>query len=355
MKSGLKWSLTAGAVLVVSGAIGALSVVGSLGGFDSVADNTAASCTRISGMPGAEDIEPDYATGFAYVSSDDRWAYASGDDRPGAIYRINMNEYGDAEPIIMSGTQGLDRFHPHGVSFYQDDGRKLLFVISHRVPEIPAEGHDIYVFEIQGTHLALVETLSDPGFRSPNDLVAVGARQFYFTNDRQNLEEDGALGEVLFGLAVSDIAYFDGEVSRVVADGLAFANGIQKSPAGDLIYATAYRGGTTLVYRRDKTEETLALLAVIETGSGPDNITIDEGGDVWVMAHVNTLATVAHAGDPNALAPARVYRIEPGATTAETVYENDGSTISAASVSVPYQNWLFMGAIYQDGVVACEM
>jgi arylesterase / paraoxonase len=351
----LKWSLIGLALIVGAAVSGVGWIVTSLGGFDGVDTTYAGSCSRIVGMPGAEDIEPDYATGFAYVSSDDRWAYAAGDDLSGAIFRINMNDEGVPTPVRMNGTEGLTKFHPHGISFYQDGERKLLFVISHRALEAPIAGHDIYVFEIVGTTLILVERFEDIGFKSPNDLAAVGPRQFYFTNDRRALEEGAALSELLLGLEVTDVSYFDGSKSSVVADGLAFANGVKVSADGLSLYATAFRGGVTNIYARDPVSNSLEFVRAFETANGPDNITLADDASLWVTAHVSALASTVHAGDPTALAPVQVFRIDPISQELEIRYEDNGALISAASVAVPFGDRLFIGSVYQDWVLACEM
>ncbi len=351
----LKWSLICLAVVVGLTVTGVSWIVSSLGGFDGVDTTYAGSCSRIVGMPGAEDIEPDYATGFAYVSSDDRWAYAAGDDRPGAIFRIDMNDEGIPTPVRMSGTEDLAKFHPHGISFYQDGTRKLLFVISHRAIEAPVAGHDIYAFEVLGTTLVLVERFEDIGFKSPNDLSAVGPRQFYFTNDRKALEEGAALPELLLGQEVTDVSYFDGSTSSIVAEGLAFANGVKVGADGLSLYATAFRGGVTNVYARDPVTNSLEFVRAYETANGPDNITLAEDGSIWVTSHVSALASTAHAGDPTALAPVQVFRIDPTTQELQTVYEDNGELISAASVAVPFGDKFFVGSVYQDWVLTCAM
>lgn len=354
MNTALKWTLIGIVGVVGLAAIGVGWLMSSLGGFETVEASYPDACTRIVDMPGAEDIAPDYSSGFAYVSSDDRWAYAAGDDKAGAIYRIDMKAEIHGAPVKMAGTENLKNFHPHGMDLFQDGDRKLLFVISHRAPEAPIAGHDIYVFEISDRSLQLVETFSGNAFRSPNDLVAVGPRQFYFSNDRANLEKDGALLEVLFGQAVTDISFFDGTDSTIVAGDLAFANGVAISADGKTIYATQTRGGVTNLYRRDTQTNALEPLATIPTGNGPDNITRAEDGSIWVTTHVNSLALSAHTEDPSALSPVRVFELDEESQTAHAVYEDDGGLISAASVAVPYQDKLFIGSIYQDWILACD-
>jgi arylesterase/paraoxonase len=201
----------------------------------------------------------------------------------------------------------------------------------------------------------LVETIQDDGIRSPNDLVAVGPRQFYFTNDRKALEGAAMLMEVITGKAVSDVSYYDGENSRIVAADLAFANGINISADHSKIYASAFRGGTTNVYDRDPTTGDLTLAKAIATGTAPDNITIDQSGEIWVADHPDVTAISGHSKDTAALSPVRIYKIDPQEFTTSVVYEDNGAKLSAVSVAVPFEDKLFLGAIYDDGVSSCQL
>lgn len=354
MNSVMKWTLITLGAFVVVGVTAAGGLMVSLGGFNTVDEKYAGSCYRVDGVVGAEDIEADYRSGLAYISSDDRWAYGAGNKVPGAIYKLDMNADAPGMPVRMTGTEGLKDFHPHGISFYQDASRKMLFVISHRRPEAPANGHDIYAFTIEGDGLVLENTFVDVGFRSPNDLTVVGPQQFYLTNDRLALDADGALVEILLGLERSDITFFDGTSSRIVAGDLAFANGIRLSADGLTLYATAFRGGATYVYQRDPLSNMLALQEVIPTGTGPDNISLAPDGALWITEHPNILASTAHGSDPMALSPARVYRLDPALGTSEVVYEDTGELISGASVAVPFDTKFLIGAIFQEGVLVCQ-
>ncbi len=354
MRSVLKWMLIGGAGTVLVLGISACATISSLGTFTRINKTYAGTCERISGMPGAEDIEADYQTGIAYVSSDDRWAQLAGKPEPGTIYSLDMNRNGTPVPVAMTGTETLLPFHPHGISLFKESDRTLLFVISHNSPEAPAEGHKVYIFQVEGTHLNLLEAIEDVGIRSPNDLAAVGPRQFYFTNDRKALSGGAQTREVLFGLKRGDISYFDGTQAKTVADRLAFANGIRVNSDGSKLYATAFRSGDLYVYDRDSSTGNLSLSKTVNVGNGPDNVSLGDDGHLWIANHPNALATTAHAGNPDKLSPVRLHTVEPDDYTVKTVYEDSGALLSAVSVAVPFGDQFLLGAIYEDGVLLCR-
>ena len=353
MNKRVKMMMCAFTALIVVTALSALGLALSLGGFNSVDGSYDKHCQIITGMPGSEDIEPDYSSGFAYVSSDDRYSHATNPDERGAIFRLNMNQ-DQPQAVKMTGTESIASFHPHGLSLYRDSERTLLFAINHQVPLDPSGGHSIYVFSIVGERLEMVEQFRDPGIRSPNDLVAVGPRQFYFTNDRKALKGGGMMAEILLGLNRSDLSYFDGNSVRQVAGGLAFANGIAASADGSEIYATASRDGSLRVYSRDTASGDLTLKSEIVAGNSPDNIVRDQQGKLWVADHYNGLKQFSNTSAANVLSPGRVYRIDPTLETLDILYEDDGSTFPAISVAVPLADRLLFGSISADGVSICD-
>lgn len=350
----LKWGLVGIGLCVVLAAIVFYMVISSLGGFTKIETTYAGTCERILGMPGAEDIEADYASSMAYVSSDDRWASAAGTPKAGRIYALNMAVGADMVPVAMTGTEALESFHPHGISFLNYEGQKHLFVISHNVPGDPTGGHKVFVFQIEGTHLELLHTLEDTGLRSPNDLAAVGPRQFYFTNDRRAMDANGQLIEMLFALEHSNVAFFDGSKATIVGPDIAFANGIAVSNSGAQLYATSTRSAEVIVYDRDPVSHAVTEVDRIAVGTGPDNISVSPDGRLLIADHPNGVDFQTHAGDPEALSPVRIFDVAVTENQVTRIYEDNGGLLSGVSVAVPFGDRLLMGAVFADGVLVCE-
>ena len=116
------------------------------------------------------------------------------------------------------------------------------------------------------THL---ESVAFPAMFSPNDVVAVGARAFYATNDRRY--DGGALGqlEAYLGLPLVNLVYYDGAGSVVAAKGLTYANGVNRSADGKTIYVAEFLLRQVRVYERDRITGALSHYKTLKVDFGP--------------------------------------------------------------------------------------
>jgi arylesterase/paraoxonase len=317
------------------------------GAFKTVTNQFAGTTQVFEGIAGVEDIDIDYTTGIAFLSSDDRWAKTL-NHHPvkGGIYAMNLN---DTVPTPVSLTANFDQtdFHPHGISFYQTpEGKKLLFVVNHR-----DSGNFIEIFQYRNDTLQHLERITDSLMISPNDVVGVGERQFYFTND--HAERPGTLRSLkdLATIGTGNVGYYNGE--RVVitsVEGIKYANGINASADGAQVYLAATTDRMVLVFNRDQATGALTLTKEIDTGTGVDNIDIDESGNLWVGCHPQLLKFLSHAKDASKLSPSEVIKLTPqpnGSYIQTTVYMNDGAELSASSVAAVYRNKLLIGPVFQ--------
>jgi hypothetical protein len=72
-----------------------------------------------------------------------------------------------------------------------------------------------------------VESITDPLFRSLNDVVAVGRSSFYVTNDH-NCDRYLPLLLILdvFEICTGNVVYYGNSTAKIEAEGLCFPNGI---------------------------------------------------------------------------------------------------------------------------------
>ena len=342
-------------VVGVSLGLAMLAVSSALGVFDPLVPHFAGSCTVVPGPPGPEDLAIDRQAGVAYISSDDRWAHQRRATIPGRIYRLDLSRP-DTVPEPLAGTEQLSPFHPHGISLFRTSSDEvLLFVVNHAVPDRPRAGHSVEIFAIAENGLRHLKTITNLLFRSPNDIAAVGPNQFYLTNDHGYLEGIGMRLEQIFGWANSDVVYFDGQVASVVLNGLTFANGIQFDAQTNRIFITETRANSLRIYRRTPEDGSLTLDQDIEVGRGPDNIDIDEQGDIWIAAHPNMVKLIAHASSPHALSPSRVARLGADGTGLEDVYVGSGEELSAASIAAVYNGEMLLGAVFESKLLRCRL
>ncbi len=304
-----------------------------------------ASCAPVRGIAGPEDIEVDQAHGRAFISSLDRRTEGA----RGAILVFDVTD-----PLSESGfrdrTGGVpEAFRPYGLNYYEDGEVRRLFVVNEAGPSI--EVYDV----AENGDLTHLETFAERRLNSPNNIVAVGPRQFYVSNDvRPGRRSRIADLHFLMQSDSGDIFYVDGAVWRHAAEGLRFANGLALSPDGSKLYAAETSGKALKIYDRDAASGTLSLNQTVRLKASPDNINVDAGGAVWIGALPKPLATPRLLRDATAIAPSEIIRLDPDGSLT-TVYRNDGEEQSAATVAAPVRNKLLIGALYAEQFLLCDL
>jgi arylesterase/paraoxonase len=322
----------------------------SAGQFKTIRPHCEGTCIRVAGLPGPEDITIHPVTGIAFISSDDRRATRAGKPAQGAIYALDRTAKGT---IPRKLTAGFDRdFHPHGLSLYLDgNGKTFLFVINHA-----KAGHFVEIFEYAKDVLVHRESIGHPLMFSPNDLVAVGPRSFYVTNDHGFASRSWQMLEDFFPLKRSFVLYYDGKEMRVAAKGFGYANGINISADGKTLYLAATLDKAIHLFSRDAASGVLMPAYDIDLGTGPDNIELDSSGNLYVACHPKMLDFLAHAKDKTKISPSQILKITikgKGNDEVKEIYLNDGKEISASSVAAPFKGGFLVGQVFDDHILIC--
>ncbi len=339
-------------VLAIAAGVG-LFQLHSFNHFERIADFAAGACQPVTGVPGAEDIQIDRGTRRAFVSSFDR--RASGEDGParGAIFSVNLDD-----PLDNTGwsdrTGGApEAFEPVGLHLYVGEEGRRLFVVN-------AAAKSVELFDVSGDgDLRHLETFEERRLTSPNDVVAVGPRAFYVTNDLEP-GRDSLLGTAhFFARAASGaLFYFNGTAWRVAADGLRFANGVNISPDGRRLYVAETAGAAMRTYDRAPDTGALSLAGSVALDVAPDNINIDEGGALWIAGMPKPLRYLAHRRNADALAPSKVLRmVDPlgGPEGREAVFVDSGALLSAASAAARLGDTLLIGGPLANRYLRCKL
>tara|TARA_R110002073_G_scaffold6985_8_gene40423 strand:+ start:5237 stop:6295 length:1059 start_codon:yes stop_codon:yes gene_type:complete len=310
-------------------------------------------CDALTIAPGTEDVTIDPASGLVFVSTDDRRT-----GERGGIYAFDINQPDSLREI--SGNAPVD-FHPHGISLWTGaDGSQRLFVINHRAGLDGEDGgHSVEIFDVgEAGLLNHVESISHDALLSPNDVLAVGPRSFYASNDRAYHSGIMASLEAYFGLPLASISYFDGTTGGsggdMVAHGIAYANGINISADGAELYVSELLARRVRVYDRDASSGQLTANRAFAVPTAPDNIEIDERGDLWIGGHPRIFDFVAHAADASANAPSHAVRLNPQTGETETALLVLDGSLNASSVAAMRDGVLIVGAVFDDHVLVCR-
>ena len=301
-------------------------------------------------IPGVEDITVDEDDHFAIFISYDRAADRDNKPFKTGIYSMDLQTKTFTPKLISEDFK--KPLLPHGISLIQlDSNHHKLYVINH------AEGEFIEIFDLYNRDsLVHTQTLSDPLIYSPNDIVAINETQFYFTNDKYSKNKLGVLAENYLGLQWSETIYFDGENYRIVANESSYANGINYDKKRDLVYLAGVRDFGIKVYKRAENGD-LNFVEVIDCGTGVDNIELDSKGNIWIGCHPNMLAADAYMKGKKDKSPSEIIKINyrhKGDYDVETVYMNDGSEMSASTVSAIYNDLLLVGNVCDEHFLVLE-
>lgn len=329
-------------------------VVPAAGAFADLETKLVDQCRRVEVAPGTEDVTIDPDLRLAFVSAADRRAWFNQSESEGVnplngIYVLSL----DGSDTVRRVSPAMENFLPHGISLWRGpDGAKRLFVINHH----PNGEEIVEVFDVGPSgDLTHLESVSFDAMYSPNDLVAVGPRQFYATNDQRFDRGLMSALESYLALPLTSAVYFDGEAGRSVAGGLVYANGINKSVDGSKIYIAELLKRRIGVFERNA--ETGALKRVKNLGvkTAPDNIEVSRDGALWVAGHSRIFDFVEHAEDPEAIAPSHVIRVNPRNGLASDVLVSVNGEINGSSVGAVWDNTLIVGAVFDSHVMVCPM
>jgi arylesterase/paraoxonase len=321
------------------------------GEFRSIEPHYSAECRVIEGVMSSEDITIHPTIGLVFISSDDRrLSMSGGTARQGAIYMYNLRA---KKPALINLTADFKKeFHPHGIGLYiAKNFRVFLFVVNHT-----KDGHFIEKFQFRVNRLVHMKTIKGPLMTSPNDVIPVSEENFYVTNDHGKPTGFMRTLEEYLQIPWSYVLYYDGESFQKVAEGMAYANGINISPDGKTIYVAATVSSGVFVYDRDLKSGALKFKNFINTETGVDNIEIDRKGNLWIGAHPKLLTFVDYAKDPEEKSPSQVIKIVPGdkgSFSLEEIYLNDGTPMSGSSVASVYKNNLLIGSVFDDRFLLC--
>ena len=310
--------------------------------------------TSITGVLSSEDITIHPQTGMAFISSADRRIQWSGGSHPrqGAIFGFDLNS---EHPKLVNLTAEFSKeFNPHGIGLWVMGKDKFcVFAVNHC-----KSGHYVEIFDYRENKLVHRESVAGPLMHSPNDVLPVGLRAFYVTNDHGYTSGFGRLAEEYLQLARSCVLLYDGQNFRTVAKGLAYANGINMSPDGKTVYVAATVGQEVCVYDRDKHSGDLTPRHTIELDTGVDNIEMDENGDLWIGSHPKLLTFVKYSQNPKILSPSQVLKVaikDSGQSTVQEIYLNDGKYLSGSSVAAVFKDTLLIGSVFDDHFLECKI
>lgn len=312
-------------------------------------------CVALAKVPGAEDLHIDRANRLMFVSVRD-WREDSAKPNPAdGLYVMNLDQ---KQLGLIRLTPPSPAFHPHGISLYiAPDGSRTLMVINH--PDPTKSVVDIYDVSINGGSVSLHEraSVSSTLFTMLNDLVAVGPSQFYAANQTSKHTPLGQLIETVLLQPGATVLYYDGQMPKVIAGDLTLTAGIGASPDYSKIYVS------DSLRNRIVTFEGNPLAGLTETADtaipgNPDNIDVDEAGNLWVASHLKGLELSNYANHPDQPSPSAIYELTAGGerlSRAKPIYVDKGTELGSATVGAAFDGHLYIGTVYDNKILDCVL
>jgi len=227
-----------------------------------------------------------------------------------------------------------------------DSAKYKIYAINHPDEVV----HLIESFILENGQLSADSIYVDDFIFSPNDIVAIDEKRFYFTNDHGYREGFGKMAEEYLGLKAGNVIYFDGENFREVDAGIAYANGINYDPVRALLFVASPRDFLVKVYKSEANGD-LTFIENIPCGTGVDNIEFGEDGKLWIGCHPNLIHFGEYAKGNEEISPSEIITIDyrgKGDYSIEQVYEDDGGNMSGSTVAPTYENMIFVGNVMDE-------
>lgn len=317
--------------------------------------STNQSCLKVHGMPGPEDMALNRSKKWLYVSSHDRRHI----EDTGKLFAIDLSKP-DAElkPLALN-VQYPPHFKPHGMSLVElAGGKERLYVISHPMLEGESEMHTIEVFEGAGLNFTHLQTLKSPLLVSPNDLYAMPDGRVFVSNDHAVAKGFKRGWDNLMRNKSSRVSYYDGKAWSFIGRPVAFGNGVLVKKEGDkeYLFRSAFFENTVVKYEIVKNDQGLIDLqevARMNVEHGPDNLELDEQGNMLAVVHPSVFWFLLHATSAQHKSPSQVMKINLANQQVERIYADNGAEISAASTAVVLDKRLIVSQVFEDFLLVC--
>jgi arylesterase/paraoxonase len=216
------------------------------------------------------------------------------------------------------------------------------------------KGNSIEIFEYGDSGLIHEGTITDPLLISPNDLVFINESQLYVTNDHGNSSKWGKTIEEYLQLARCNVVFYDGNEFTTAIEKLKYANGINVSENGNVLYVAETVGKKISEYAIDKSSNALTFIKSTYLNSGVDNIELDKKGNLWIGSHPQLLTFTRHAKNSDIFSPSQVFKVSLGDNNqVDEVYLNGGGKLSGSSVAATWENNLLIGPVLEDHFLHC--
>ncbi len=313
-------------------------------------------CEQIGGMPASEDIVvmPDKKHAIS-VGGDRRLFRTSGTGSS----RIWMFPLEDPTQSIELKDPSISSLQGFGADVVEAPDGSMWLLIANR----GGTQHSVYVYKLLGDYpsvrLTFSHELSAPGFRNPNDLVAISPTRALVTLDK--VAPAGSVLEVLEGAfrfpSGRLVEIGNGEIDELVS-GFQSANGITRLEDGTLVIGelVGRRISVLAPIEQVKNKTRYTIQKRISLPFAVDNLSSLDNSNVLVTGHPKllTLATKYQFNEKK-YSPSQVASVDIRTGTVRTLYRDRGTSLSGSSVAVSDEaDGFIVGSAFGPNILHCK-
>ena len=321
--------------------------VWSNGLLSSVNTGFAGSCKVAGTLPGVQDIE--IADGHAFIAASN----ARGPQDADGIYAVPL---AGGAPVKLAGTP--KDFHPRGIGLYRTPDGKGLFVMA--VNRRSSGRFSIDSFEVTNPAVdpALVAqgTIEGGLLVNPQDVAMTGPDAFYVANGTAGKNPLLHIPQTYGVISGGNILYFNGMSFVQVADGLYGTRSLVLTPDGTHLIVGGLLSRSLTAFSREPFTGALTEAGNLTLPAGPEKISVDNEGLLWVAGHANLPHWRTFSTDPKQPSSSQLFRVSLSGGVpqqAQQVYGDDGRQIGGASVGAAAGNQLLIGSSLDGRLLDC--
>jgi hypothetical protein len=318
------------------------------GVFSSVKPGFSGTCKVAGDLAGVQDIEIAGGMAFLSVSS------ARGPDAADGIYVLALN--GTGKPVKLAG--GPRDFHPRGIGLsHTPDGKGvfLLAVNRHRTGRFSIDSFEVTDPQTNPALLAQ-GTIEGGQLINPQDVAVAGVGSFYVANGTAS-KNPLIHGLQTYGLiSGGNVLYFNGSIFRVAVDGLYGTRSLVLMPGGTHLIVGGLLSRTLTSFSREPFNGQLTEVGNITLPAGPEKISVDAQGALWVAGHADLFQWRDFTKKPARGSTSQIFRVSllnGVPQDATQVYANDGAQIAGASVAAAVGPRLLTGSSLDRRLLDC--
>ena len=316
--------------------------------FSSVTPGFAGSCKIAGHVPGVQDAE--IANGMAFLSV----ASARGPSAADGIYALPLSGGGSLRKL----TGAPADFHPRGIGLYRTPDGKGLFLMAVNRRSTGRFSIDSFEVTNPATDPALVAegTIEGGLLINPQDVAMSGPGSFYVANGTAGKNPLMHIPQTYGLLPGGNVLYFNGMIFTQVADGLYGTRSLILTQGGSHLVVGGLLSRSLTTFSREFFSGALTEVGTLTLPAGPEKLSVDTQGELWVAGHAKLQDWRAFNTDPAKRASSQIFRVSlsGGVPQAATqVYGNDGQEIAGASIGVSVGKRLLIGSSLDDKLLDC--